>query len=292
MKRNQPYVLLSTVLIVASSFGLLGCGEIKSLPQNKGVVAIVYADLTGSINEEIANREKKNIGELFRKLPADTKFYLFSIDKGTSKPDIYNFLPEFTTVHTAADEDKLKEEIEDNRKAKETTEFAKLNSSLNSYHDSIARQKGPVSCISNKLNSLLDMIENKKRSYPDYEIRVYFYSDMIEDCQNSFDGKPLVFKRSATDIDEEKHLQDIQNRIEKNFSQGGAQKEPKFVETKIYIILTSQDDKQSLGNLKKIWNRLFEKLGVAPKDIVWGNGNESSFWKVEKYNTRNDVGNH
>jgi len=273
------------VLFIAVLVGLSGCGiddAFKGQNQKKGIVAIVYSDLTESINEEIANREKQNIGELFQKLPAATKFYLFSIDRGTNKPDIYSFAPQFTIVRKVSDQEKVKQEIEENRIAKETTELAKLNASLNSYHTSITGQKGPVSCIANKLNSLLDMVGNKTAGHSGYEVRLYFYSDMIEECENSFDGKPLSFRRDPDDSDEKKHLQEIQTRVEENFEQAAPPRDLKSMGAKIYIILTSQDDKQTLVTLKKIWNKLFAKLGFAPEDIVWANGNEDRFWQVNK----------
>jgi len=264
--------------LFAALFALSKCDP--EPPKKKGIVAIVYTDLTKSIDNETADRQKRNIEELFQNLAPASKFYLFSIDRGTNKPSIYEFIPRFTEIKNAEDEDKVNEEISNTKKAKESTELEKLNSSLNSYHASIAGERGPVSCISNKLNSLLDMIGNKKASFPDYEIRVFFYSDMIEQCENSFDGKPLTFQRAANDKEETKHLQDIQNRIEQNFEQGSPKKNLKSMDTKIYVVLTSQDDKQSLKNLKTIWNSFFGKLGLQPEDLVWANGNEDYFGKL------------
>lgn len=266
-------------MLAAVSLALAGCDIDKPTPHVKeGFVAIVYADLTRSINDETANRIKRNVAELFRNTPPNTNFYLFSVDRGTSKPDIYEFIPHFSEIKLASDEDKVKKEMEDNQKTKADVELKKLKDSLDSYHALIASQKGPVSCLTNKLNSLSDMIRNKSSNYPDYEIRVYFYSDMIEDCSNSFDGKPLAFKRSANDDEEEKHLQDIQHRIDKNFHQV----ELKSLHPKVYVVLTSQDDKQSLANLKMLWSKFFDKLGVDTGDIFWGVGNEESFWKMPK----------
>ena len=249
-------------------------------PKKKGIVAIVYTDLTKSIDEQTATRQKRNIEELFQSLPYDSKFYLFSIDRGTNKPSIYEFLPKFIEVKNPKDEDQLKEDIAKTRKDKETTELEKLRSSLDSYHASITGEKGPVSCISNKMNSLVDMIANKRSSFPQYDIRLYFYSDMIEQCQNSFDSKPLTFERYPDDSEEATHLQDIQRRIAENFEPANANKNLKTMETKMHIILTSQDDKQSLRSLKTIWNSFFGKLGLAPEDIIWTNGNENIFWTL------------
>ena len=268
--------------LFAALIAFSGCDGLDTRvpPKKKGIVAIVYADLTKSIDEQTATRQKRNIEELFQNLPYDSKFYLFSIDRGTNKPSIYEFLPKFIEVKNPKDEDQLKEEIANTRKAKESTELEKLRSSLNSYHSSISSQNGPVSCISSKLNSLVDMIANKRSSFPEYDIRLYFYSDMIEQCQNSFDGKPLTFERYTDDSEEAKHLQDIQRRIKQNFDPANPNKDLKSLQTKVHIILTSQDDKQSLRSLKTIWNSLFEKLGLSPDDIVWANGNEEIFSKL------------
>ena len=278
--------LLLTILIGVGLFTALiassGCGrlDVPVAPKPKGILAIVYSDLTKSINEETANRQKRNIEELFQNLPHDSKFYLFSIDRGTNKPSIYEFLPKFTEVKNAEDEDKLKEDIANIKKAKETTEFEKLKASLDSYQASITSERGPVSCISNKLNLLADMIANKRAGYPGYEIRLFFYSDMIEQCQNSFDSKPLNFERYSGDSEEAKHLQDIQKRINANFDPASTNKNLKSMGAKIYIILTSQDDKQSLRTLKTLWDSFFGKLGLAPEDIVWTNSNELYFWTL------------
>lgn len=277
--------LLSTSLCAGLFAALIAssqCGRIDepSPPKKKGIVALVYTDLTKSINDETANRQKQNIGELFQDLPEGSKFYLFSIDRGTNKPSIYEFVPKFIEPKNPKEEDQLKVEIENTKKAKESTEIEKLRSSLNSYHASITSEKGPVSCITNKLNSLVDMIANKRASFPDYEIRLFFYSDMIEQCQTSFDGKPLTFEKYTDDAEEGKHLQDIQKRIEQNFEPANPKKDLKSMETKVHIILTSQDDKQSLRSLKTIWNNLFGKLGLSPEEIVWANGNEEIFSKM------------
>ena len=268
--------------LFAALIALSGCEGLDTPvpPKKKGIVAIVYTDLTKSIDEKTATRQKRNIEELFQNLPYDSKFYLFSIDRGTNKPSIYEFLPKFIEVKNPKDEDQLKEEIANTKKAKESTELEKLRSSLGSYHASISSENGPVSCISNKLNSLVDMIANKRSSFPEYDLRLYFYSDMIEQCQNSFDGKPLTFERNPDDSEEAKHLQDIQKRIKDHFEPANPSKDLKSMETKVHIILTSQDDKQSLRSLKIIWNSFFGKLGRAPEDIVWANGNEESFWKL------------
>jgi hypothetical protein len=270
---------LFTALIALSGCGCIDC---PVPPKKKGIVALVYTDLTKSINDETANRQKRNIEELFQSLPYDSKFYVFSIDRGTNKPSIYEFLPKFIEPKTPREEDQLTEEIATTKKAKESTELEKLRSSLDSYHAAIISERGPVSCISNKLNSLTDMIAIKRSSVPEYEIRLYFYSDMIEQCQNSFDGKPLTFEKYPDDTEEAKHLQDIQKRIEANFQPANPNKNLKSMGTAIQIILTSQDDKQSLRTLKTLWNSFFGKLGLSPEDIVWANGNEECFWKLNE----------
>jgi hypothetical protein len=252
--------------------------------KTKGIVAFVYTDLTVSINDETAKREKENIGKLFQNLPAESQFYLFSIDRGTNKPSIYEFLPKLVDVKVASDQKLLAKQKIEIENLKQTTEFAKLKSSLDAYHSSISKDNGHVSCITNKLNSLADIIASTRSSYPDYDIRLYFYSDMIEDCQNSFDGKLLRFDRDSDDRKEVVHLQDIQNRIEKNFEPARPDNNLKSMGTKVYIILTSQDDKQTLKSLKTIWNNLFGKLGLAPEDIKWTIGNEPYFWTLQAPN--------
>lgn len=257
------------------------CNEVKTPEKKRGVVAIVYVDLTGSINKDTADRVKRNIVELFQKLPTDSKFYLYSIDRGTSKPDIYNFVPTFTKIQTASDEDKVKAEAVECEKQKQTTELEKLTASLDSYHNSIAPQTGAVSCLTNKLNSLVDIVKNKSKSFPNYDLRVYFYSDMIEECDTSFDGKPLDFKKSLKNGSEEKHIQEIEERVEKNFTFNTPQN-LKAMGATIYVILTSQDDKQNLNTLKNIWGDFFAKLGFTLDDVFWDLGNDDSFWKLEQ----------
>ena len=285
MKKDRRTIalicVLSIALIVSSACDMDKTFREAEKGKTKGIVAIVYSDLSKSINEEIANRQKENIDQLFRRLPVNTKFFLFSIDRGTSKPNIYQFIPQLPEVRVEADRDKLKKAIAENEKAKETTEAERLSSSLNSYYGSITKQDGPVSCISNRLNALVDEIRNQKETYRDYEIRIFFYSDMIEQCDASFDGKPLKFKKATSDAEEAKDLQDIQTRIDQNFQQTSLGQDLKSG-TKIYIVQTSQDDKQSPTNLKTIWNAFFSKLGFEPKEIVWANGNHESFWKVDK----------
>jgi hypothetical protein len=282
MKKRQLSIFTCAALLT-SLITLPGCiREVvpPPVPSKKGILAIVYTDLTKSIDEPTAIRQKENIAELFQNLAYDAKFYLFSIDRGTSKPNIYKFLPSIPKVETAEDEDKLAEAKKNIETAKTTTELEKLNSSLDSYHGSITKEKGPVSCITNKLNSLIDTIANMRADFPDYDIRVFFYSDMIEQCQNSFDAKPLDFERSENDGEEQKHLADIQNRIEKNFAQASPKKNLKSLEAKVYIVLTSQDDKQNLVTLKTIWNSFFKKLGLESDEIVWANGNGRIFWTL------------
>ncbi|HXQ39352.1 MAG TPA: hypothetical protein VN843_35455 [Anaerolineales bacterium] len=271
------------IALVASSRCGGGNGEIKppTPPKKKGIVAIVYSDLTKSIDENIANRQKENIGELFKRLPVNTKFFLYSIDRATNKPDIYKFTPPtFIKIRVESDRDRLKKQIEDTQTNKETTEFDNLNRSLNSYYSSITNQKGPVSCIANKLTTLLDTIGNKNNSFPEHELRLFFYSDMIEQCQSSFDGKPANLEKHANDKEEAKYLQDLQQRIEQNFGQAAPDKNLKSMGTKVYIVLTSQDDKQNLNTLKTIWNAFFKRLGLDPEDLVWANGNEEVFWEA------------
>src|SRR5260370_37208237 len=224
--RNRPSICLGFGLLIAASFSLSSCWIDERFPtaKTKGLVAIVYSDMNGSINDETAIRQKQNIGKLFQRLPVETKFFLFSIDQGTSKTDIYDFGREPTVVKDAATEAKAEREKDQWKKEKETVETNKLNASLDSYRTSIAKQRGPVSCIANKLNSLLDMVANKITNEPGCEVRVYFYSDMIEECENSFDGKPTVFTRYPNNAQEEKHLQDIQTRIDKDFEQIGPPK--------------------------------------------------------------------
>ena len=269
-----------------STLALSGCngnGTHQPSPppiKKKGIVAIVYADLTKSIDEQTAARQKKNIEELFQNLPFDSKFYLFSISRGTNKPSIYEFLPRFVVPKNPKEEDLLEEQKENTKKAKESTELEKLRSSLDSYHAEITDESGAVSCISNKMNSLVDMIASKRSSFPEYDIRLFYYSDMIEQCQNSFDGKPLTFERYPDESKEAAHFQDIQRRIDDNFDPASTNKNLKTMDIKMHIILTSQDDKQSLKSLKKIWNTIFQKLGLPPEEIVWAIGNEEYFWKL------------
>ena len=79
------FIGLLLLSIVSCSFSSCNGDEtVRKEPFRKkeGIVAITYVDLTGSINEEIATRVKENIGILFKKLPPDTKFYLYSINGG------------------------------------------------------------------------------------------------------------------------------------------------------------------------------------------------------------------
>jgi hypothetical protein len=289
MMKNVFVYFMGVLLLAIVSCCFSACGNGNggiSKPKKEGVVAIVYVDLTGSINEDTANRVQKNIGELFLKLPPESKFYLYSIDKGTSKPDIYNFVPTFTKVAIATDEDKRKEEIENNKVLRANIELPTLNKELNTYHTLISSQKGAVSCLTNKINSLLDFVRNKSDSYPNYELRVYFYSDMIEECENSFDGMPLDFKKKPNEIKEKEHLQEILNRIEKGFPLVQS-RDLKSLGTKIHIVLTSQDDKQSYRQLKIIWGKIFEKFGYNAEDIdkkdyfYWGDGTDEILWHFE-----------
>lgn len=242
---------------------------------------MVYTDLTKSIDEDTATRQKRNIATLFQNLPYDAKFYLYSIDRGTNKPSIYEFLPKFTPITDAISQDTVKQEIVKTIADKQGAELDNLNSSLNTYHASIASEKGPVSCISNKLNSLIDTADNNLGNSTDYDVRIFFYSDMIEQCQNSFDAKPLNFARYANDSQEQKHLADIQNRIDKNFDPVSPKMNLKTLDAKVYIILTSQDDKQSLKTLKIIWGSFFKKLGLSPEEITWATGNGERFWTLD-----------
>ena len=275
MRKYLRTICFNGALCIAL-IALSACGPEGTTP--KGIVAIVYTDLTKSINDEIADRQKQNIEQLFQQLPWDTKFFLFSIDQGSNKPTTYEFIPKITHIGNSNDEKKAEKDPEDNQKAKDTTEKEKLNSKLNSYHTSIVRQNGFVSCISNKLNFLLETIRDKRKSFPEHEIRIFFYSDMIEQCDNSFDGERLTFEKYKDDREEEKHLQDIQKRIEEGFHPANLNINLRAIGTKLYIILTSQDDKQSLETLKKLWNSFFKKLGLAPEDIYWTIGNEPYFW--------------
>jgi hypothetical protein len=253
----------------------------RSQNKKKGVVAIVFTDLTKSVNKEVADRQRQNIGELFQKLPGDSKFFLFSIDRATSKPSIYQYLPTLTPIKKAADESKRKKELADIEEAKRTTEFEKLNSSLTDYYDSISGQTGAVSCIANKLNPLLDTIRNKQADFPGYDIRVYFYSDMIEQCQNSFDDKPLSFERYSDAVAEEKHLKDIESRIAKNFPASSG-RSLKSMGARLYIIHNAHEDKQNPTNLRALWDSIFEKMGLPADEIVWSNGNEERFWMLRE----------
>jgi hypothetical protein len=249
-------------------------------PPKQGIIAIVFSDLTGSLNDEIATREKQNIEKLFQQLPVESKFFLFSIDQGTSKPAIYEFAPDFIEIKVASDEEKLERQKHQKQTEKQGIESTKLINALDSYRTSIVRQKGAVSCIASKVNSLVDTVENKARSYSNYEIRIFFYSDMIEECDNSFDGRAATFKRHQNDKEEERHLQDLFDRIDRNIQQAVPPRDLKSMGAKVYVVLTSQDDKQMLTILKKIWNKLFAKLGLAPQDIIWASDTEDYFTRM------------
>jgi hypothetical protein len=100
MIRHLLFISVSAGMF-AALIALSGCNGIDTPapPKKKGIVAIVHADLTESIDEATATRQKRNIEELFQNLPYDSKFYLFSIDRGTNKPSIYEFLPTFIDVY-------------------------------------------------------------------------------------------------------------------------------------------------------------------------------------------------
>ena len=284
-------LLLSIVSCIFSVCCHGGVAPVKERSRKKeGVVAIVYVDLTGSINEEIATRVKENIGKLFKNLPAETKFYLYSINGGASNPDIYNFVPTIiaiTDIKVASDETKRENQIKESEMLKETTEFEKLNNALNTYQTLISNQKGPVSCLTNRLDSLWEIVKNKRDSNPNYEVRVYFYSDMIEECNNSFDGKPLDFKRKANEIEEEKQFQEILRRVEKGFP-ANPLNDLKSLGAKIHIVSTSHTDRQNLRQLKMIWAKIFEKNGYTAEDInnkdyfYWGDGTDEIIWDFRR----------
>jgi hypothetical protein len=86
---NKRQLSFFTCALCAALIALSGCGRLEGLdkhipPQKKRILAIVYTDLTKSIDEQTANRQKQNIEELFQNLPPDANFFLFSIDTGTN----------------------------------------------------------------------------------------------------------------------------------------------------------------------------------------------------------------
>ena len=280
--RKENFKVINYVCVILLILSFTACNGVKPPPKKEGIIAIVFADLTGSINEETANKLKTNVKELFNNLPPQSKFYLYSIDKGTSKPPIFEYVPVLPPIESAADEYTANKKIEELGLRKANEESARLQNALNVYYDSISKQKGAVSCLTNKLNILGDSVTNKSISYPNHELRIYFYSDMIEDCENSFDGKPLNFERKPNDLQEQAHADEINTRIEKNVSQ---LKKIRDLETKIHIILTSHDDKQELSKLKSIWAKLFNKFGYQLEDFnndkyfYWDTANNKIIWE-------------
>jgi hypothetical protein len=248
--------------------------------------AIVYVDLTGSVNQQVAGRVIENVEKLFTDTPPETRFYIYAIDRGTSKPDIYHFTPDIPRGDRPTDQANRNQSLKEIPDRKRSEERGKLDTALKRYLADISHQRGPVSCLTNKLNALWDVAKAKRDSDPDCDLKIYFYSDMIEECENGFDGKPLDFKRKQDATQEKRHLDEIFERI------AGFHLDPsmnlKDLGAKIHVVQASQNDKEDYQQLRAIWTRLFEKLGYSRDDLskkeyfYWGDGADDILWNFGK----------
>ena len=253
-------------LFLLLSFLFVACEDEQPEEMPRSNVIVSFVDLTGSIDEETAEGVKNKVEKLFIDLPEKSIFYVYPVDFGANIQPIFSYQDQECVIKRDSDKEKCRKQFADSKKT--ATEDLKIQ--LMRYQEKMAHpdnKKLDNSCLINKLITMNNLVKSK---YDDkkYKLSLIFFSDMIEDCSESFNNKPISFEK-ANNFDL------IKTQIEKEVTVNRDNANLKLLQIKPIFIHTIRKDSMPFYQLQELWDMVFNKFGYDKGELL------KCYWTTE-----------
>lgn len=234
---------LITILLLLFPPPLLIAQSIKSK-----VIAVIFCDLSTSIDTSSIQEVAKTAGRLFLKFPPGSKMYYYPIDESPFiKPIIIYEKPK--RPRTTSEKERYM--ITERRKAREIyNRIVKLYYEV--YYSPEARNR-PISCMIRTLNTAHSIFSQHYSVNKNVTFELVYLSDMIEECQNSPIGPIYMHKKNYSII--KKRLSSYRPNFNLSFANISI-----IRSFEKYATLTSY---VSSEKLEELWKIIFMKVGFT-----------------------------
>lgn len=248
--KRTPLVLVVFLILIGNLHESCGSGVAK-----KKKHAIIYCDLSSSVDSNAINEVRKKTITVIRYLPFGSKVDLYPIGANPLSEPLWSEaipVPEYSHLESSIDEA---------YRNRDSVALRFANKIIQEYKakQSIIDKSTRNSCIIGTLPGLADKI--KSASKKEYEIEVIYFSDMLECCdlpiKICMEGKHKQSKESIMKV--------INESNELNFNLNN------MIGNHIYIIQTSnffgRKDCLSEGDVKYVWKYVFGKMGYSEEEF-------------------------
>jgi hypothetical protein len=243
---------------------LNGCAdrEAEQLKEvnNRENIVIAFVDLTGSNDETITDVVIGKVIALFEQLPENSKFYLYPVNFGTNIETIFAFKSKGCEIIKESD----KKRCEQFLKNEKNEESSKLKQALISYQKVMAlpeNKKLDNSCLINKMITSNNLFKSKYADNGKYQLSLVFFSDMIEDCSESFNNKAISFE----DVDQ---FSLVKRQLEQTLILNAESSNLKTLGVKLIIVQTVRKDLMPFNQLQELWDIVFTKFGFEKGEAM------------------------
>lgn len=258
-------------------FVVFSCKEktTKNKPEEskKQEIILIYLDFTQSADSSVISQLiDQKFRALLNKAPLNSKIYC----KVISNIENQDFIIEYTKPNISKLEDLDDVILEDANKRKRDILVSKMKNDIDSlvnlskvaYNNfivqdnlrAIGRENHP-SCLIKTLESAYNLFNSFYKTNPDrYEMRLVYFSDMIEQCTNYFDYLTMC------DLPPDS----IEKKIDLHYNPSFDLK--KVIKNNVHFIMTQRSEgsnKSCFDNhyIQKIWAKIFSKIGYSINDF-------------------------
>ena len=254
---KSSLLTLAIIIIILVGGGIyLSCTSDSNINEKKRLL-LVFADLTGSMDQQGVNHVADKAKKIFSSLPEGAKMHVKLIDSNNSRHAVFEGeIPELTGNSIAL-------------KSAHKTSISQQADSLEELLLQTYTSSPPMkSCIFNSFESVFTFFRSQDSLTYDYEL--IFLSDMIEECSSSFTHlKTNMNMRS--DSGSAPELEELIAKVDSNYSPDFNLKELIKPENLYCIVTPSDHYKNQKGCMqtrdsRKLWQHIFTKLGYSESE--------------------------
>jgi hypothetical protein len=254
------------ILIIIIGLTIMSCGSDKSTEKGQNtsqvnetaklgkVCALVFCDLTSSIDSNLIKDVAIKANKLLYKFPQGSKVEAYPVDDNTYSNPIFSC--EIPTQESNLDIDKMK--FKEHLKGLSSKFAYAIYDKYKQVNSTKSTQQ--ASCIIGTLETAYNYFKDKNG----YRYELIYFSDMIEQCSNSQAGSIYICGDKYIP-NKSKIIKQIDEKYKPNFNLKS------LIGNNVSMVITTSliGDTKCLRSdeQREVWSKIFNKVGYTDEDF-------------------------
>ncbi len=230
--------------------------EVNKTKQSEKIHALIFCDLTSSVDSVLIKEVAGKAFELIYNLPQGSKIEAYPIDDNTYSDVIFSCEIPMKESKLSIDENRFNDQLKSLATKFGTSIFEKYKV-INSTD--VTRQS---SCIIATLETAYNFFKDKNKD--EFRFELIYFSDMIEQCANSQAGA-IYICGSKFNPNKNKIINQVEEKYKPNFNLKS------LIDNNVSMIVTTGliGDEKCLRSdeQREIWSKVFSKVGYSDADF-------------------------